>query len=90
MPVQAGNLYDLETLVIVVTAFNPERHPHEVDDPSRYVESVEAGHHEEYGPKLRCTKWVAPGPYAFVKDKLGPLERLHANEGGAEGCRGAD
>src|SRR3546814_8470666 len=45
---------------------------------------MKARDREKGRAKLGRAKRVAPGAYAFLHDQLGPLEGLHADEGGTE------
>src|SRR3989440_7758645 len=66
---------------------NPAPTPQDYDSrentPRRYVQAVEPGDHKETRSKLRRAQRIPPGTNSFP-DELGPLESLHANEGGAE------
>src|SRR6266853_3919010 len=53
----------------------------------RHVRAVESGDHEEARAELGRTHWIAPGTYPLMHDQLGPLERLHPDERGAQSCR---
>ena len=50
------------------------------------VNAVKTGNHEKGGAELRRAHGIAPRPDPF-RNQLGPLERLHADERGAQ-CRG--
>src|SRR5437763_16287686 len=84
MPVQAGDLHRLiAALAVIKSAPHPQSYHSQVDNARRYVQAVEPGDHEETRSELRRAQRVSPGTNSFP-DELGPLERLHANERGAE------
>src|SRR5258706_10248976 len=86
MPVQAGNLHGLiASLAVIKSSPNPESYKGEKNPPRRYVQAVEPGDHKERRSKLRRAQGIPPGTNSFP-DELGPLERLHTNECGAERC----
>ena len=86
MPVQSGDLHHLviTTRAGIKTGLDAQAGDDQVNDTGRDVQSVKAGNHEERRAELRRTHRVAPRANAFVDDKLGPFEGLHADECGAE------
>src|SRR5882762_3035850 len=86
MPIQARNLHGLiAPLAVVESSPNPESYHSQINHARRYVQAVETGDHEKRRSKLRRAQGIPPGTNSFP-DELGPLERLHPNEGGAERC----
>src|SRR6267143_4236915 len=86
MPIQARDLHGLiAPLAVIKSPPNPESYHRQVNHARRYVQAVETGDHEKRRSKLRRAQGIPPGTNSFP-DELGPLERLHPNEGGAERC----
>src|SRR6266513_6240331 len=84
MPIQAGDLHRLITpLAVIESPPNPQSYHSQVNHARRYVQAVETGDHEETRSELRRAQRIPPGTNSFP-DELGPLERLHADERGAE------
>src|SRR5688500_10533877 len=71
---------------VVVASPDLARDDEQEDHADRHVRAVEPRDHEEARSELRRTPRVSPGPHA-LHDELGPLERVHADEGCAEGGR---
>src|ERR1700686_5056434 len=86
MPIQARNLHGLVApLPVEKPPPTPKTYHRKKTPPRRYVQAVETGDHEKRRSKLRRAQGIPPGTNSFP-DELGPLERLHPNEGGAERC----
>src|SRR5262249_2244809 len=86
MPIQAGDLHGLvAALAVVESPPDPEGYDSQINHTRRDVQAMKSGDHEETRPELRRPPWICPGPDSF-DDDLGPFERLHTDEGGAEPC----
>src|SRR6266511_636043 len=79
---EAGSLF------VQVSPPHLHRDDAEEDHADRHVRAVKAGDHEERRAELRRSPRVAPRTHA-LHDQLGPLERLHPDERGAQ-CRGRE
>src|SRR3954451_17689973 len=77
----AGEIAALATVEVATKDLT--RDDQQEDHADRHVGAVEARDHEEARAELRRSPRVAPGPDP-LQDQLGPLESLHADEGGAK------
>src|SRR5206468_8285678 len=80
--------HEARPLVIQISPNHLCRHDEKENHADRHVSAVETRDHEKNRAELGRPQGVAPGTYSFVKNQLGPLEGLHADECGSQ-CRGA-
>ena len=93
VPIEAHDLDDLVAALaageeappaaVEVATEDLARDDQQEDHADRHMGAMEARDHEEGRAELRCAPRVGPGPDP-LRDQLGPLERLHPDEGGAE------
>src|SRR5713101_7088131 len=86
VPIQARDLHGLiAALTVIKSRPDPAGYDSQVNHARRDVQAVETGDHEKTRSELRGSPRIAPRTDSFG-DELGPFERLHANECGAESC----